>query len=74
MMWYVLCDDDVVVWCVLGVVVQVYANGSAVPFMIPPFAAAAAAAAAGGSSLYPVMRPVKVESDWWVLWCNFSIA
>lgn len=40
---------------------QVYANGSAVPFMIPPFAAAAAAS---GSPLYPVMRPVKVESEW----------
>lgn len=40
-----------------GVLLQVYANGSALPFMIPPFAA-------GGSSLYPVMRPVKVESDW----------
>ena len=38
--------------------VQVYANGSAVPFMLPPFAAA------GGSPLYPVMRPVKLESEW----------
>lgn len=50
--------------CGVCVMLQVYANGGAVPFMIPPFAAAAAAAAAGGPSLYPVMRPVKVESDW----------
>lgn len=41
---------------------MVYANGSAVPFMVPPFAA-------GTPALYPVtaagLRPVKMEcSDW----------
>ena len=37
---------------------QVYANGSAVPFMMPPFAA--------GTPIYAGLRPVKMEgADWW---------